>query len=129
MVVRAQPAPWLKTKWEAGGTALAAHQLLTVGKPGVGRRLQGTRAMVQHGSEIPEGQTAIGGCAAQEQPPGKQGRAAGSVKKMENNGSPCPATMQPLSPPLVGCLMCKGMDLEDTPLVVEGFGQELQPPP
>lgn len=37
--------------------------------------------------------------------------------------------MQPLSPPLVGCLMCKGMDLKDTPLVVEGFSQELQPPP
>lgn len=37
--------------------------------------------------------------------------------------------MQPLSPPLVGCLMREGVDLEDTPLVVEGFSQELQPPP
>lgn len=36
---------------------------------------------------------------------------------------------QPLSPSLIGCLVRKGMDLEDTPLVVEGFSQELQPPP
>lgn len=51
---------------------------------------------------------------------------------MESNRSPhrpCRPFMQPLSPPLVGCLMCEGMDLEDTPLVVEGFSQELQPPP
>lgn len=35
--------------------------------------------------------------------------------------------MQPFLPPLIGCLMCEGVDLEDTPLVVEGFSQELQP--
>lgn len=34
-----------------------------------------------------------------------------------------------LLPLLVGCLVGEGMDLEDTPLVVEGFSQELKPPP
>lgn len=37
--------------------------------------------------------------------------------------------MQPLLPPLVGCFMRKGVDLENTPLVVEGFSEELQLPP
>lgn len=32
-----------------------------------------------------------------------------------------------LSPPLVRCLVYEGVDLEDTPLVVEGFSQQLQP--
>lgn len=33
--------------------------------------------------------------------------------------------MQPLSPPLIGCLVCEGVDLEHTALVVEGFSQDL----
>lgn len=53
----------------------------------------------------------------------------GDGKQKEPPPGPRRAPMQPLSPPLVGCLMGKGMDLEDTPLVVEGFSQELQPPP
>lgn len=51
--------------------------------------------MVQHGSEIPEGQAAVGGRAAQEQPPGGRARAAGSVREMGSNRSPHPAHAGP----------------------------------
>lgn len=44
--------------------------------------------MVQHSGEIPEGQAAIRGCTAQEQSPGSQEKAAGSVRGMESNRSP-----------------------------------------
>lgn len=67
---------------------MVVHWLLTVGKPGVRWRLQGSGTMVQHSSEIPKGQTAISGCTAQEQPPRSQGRAAESVRRLESNGSP-----------------------------------------
>lgn len=87
--------------------------------------------MVQHSGEIPEGQAAIGGCAAQKESPGSQERAAESGRWRATGApiDPHRPFMQPLSPPLVGCLMREGVDLEDTPLVVEGFSQELQPPP
>lgn len=51
---------------------------------------------------------------------------------MENNRSapsPCGTATQSLSPSLIGCLVCEGVHLEDTALVVEGFSQQLQSPP
>lgn len=55
--------------------------------------------MVQHGGEIPEGQASIGGCTAEEQPPGSQERAAGSVREMESNRSLNPSHEGPSCSP------------------------------
>lgn len=109
-----------------------ARQLLTGGQPGLCWRLQGSRAVVQHCGEVPEGQAAIGSCAAQEQSPERRGKAAGSVRATESNEGaqgPRQSHHAALSPPLVRRLVRKGVDLEDTALVVEGFSQELQPLP
>lgn len=109
-----------------------ARQLLTRGQPRLCWRLQGSGAVVQHRGQVPEGQAAIGGRTAQEQSPGRRGKVAGSVGATEGNKGaqgPRQSHHAALSPPLVGRLVCKGVDLEDTALVVEGFSQELQPPP
>lgn len=103
--------------------------VLTVGKPRVCWRLQGSRASVHCRGEIPEGYAAICSCTAQDQPPGSQERAARSVKRTETTGALTRAIAHCLSPTLVGCLMCERMDLEDTPLMVESLSKEMQNSP
>ena len=49
--------------------------------------------------------------------------------KQQEAPNPCGTTTQALSPPPIGCLMCEGVHLEDTALVVGGFSQQLQSPP
>lgn len=76
---------------------MAAHELLTAGKPRVCWRFQSSGARVQHSGKVPEGQAAISGCAAQEQSPGSQEKTAGSVRGMESNRGPHSTIRAPLT--------------------------------
>lgn len=107
------------------GEVVRGVMVLTVGKPRVCWRLQGSRASVQCRGEIPEGYAAICSCTAQDQPPGSQERAARSAKRTETGALPR-AIAHCLSPTLVRSLVCERMDFEDTPLMVESLSKEMQ---